>query len=1530
MATPEEIREIMDFEEEQLKPSGVGGGTQLPAPTLSDLDKLAAFHDVDRGDVEVALQNFLVTAQESDFGVAQVGASDLHIKQVGFDPGFVHQKKDPSRKTPSTKTVPPTDWEKFIEPGLDLLGMGITGVGNAFTEINEHTLGIPGRIGDAGAEKTLDLIEGSEALMDVIGKGAAFFRDRSFPGLTPIMTDRPHPLFESQTPFQRFVKETGLSDLQISPEERQRLAEEGRNRSILEQVFFDPFVVGAPKIAKGLKKFLVVDNATAKLTRAAASGAPNPRILLEEVNSAPEIARSVQSLSAIKKYTDEVIKRASEAGIEVVPVPEQIAQDAFTSGVVYRSPAPNNFLGIGPVEATLTRQDRLQNMVNMLMPDQIVSKITGGKKIFPADRNVLVAPKIQQAEKTMGVIEAYAVRLSELYGGFFRATFKFDGNGGIPKLAGIVGDIPGAPTLQDVAARLPLYDRFLTSAQRDVLKAFKIELEPYRNLMDEVDKLGMNPADLELLRTLDPSSDRYLAVLQRNSTIFGQRADIMDGGFYIPRGNASKVGEEEWGVFRAGEAWGGGRAKLSAGESAKFDSQAQGMLKGFEYLPIEEVLYHYVRNMGRKIVDKDLGTYFRTLTGPDGNLLGKTPSMRAFEQNKQLIQRFEFAQNNVQRLKGLLVRMEGKLGVEVNRFLHDPSIDPEDIDDLIDALDIRVGDNLPEGFIISSNTGQSIAEVRVALDLAQDALKKLRLPYRTALKNAEATLKQGGIDLAAANRLGLHGREFPPEIAHAINKSAYIKGLGDLEEWAYLFNSFYRGMRATGDNSAVGIQGWMALMDNPVGAMKAMRANIAAFYDPRVLGEYILQHDLRAIQRNLPTSAEKIKEGLHIGGSLTEFTIGTGAFSGLSKVPGIREANRAFGTYLDANRLDWSNKMISDEIKKGRTWQELVETGDAKRIMEITNNMTGHTARQTFKRPGDLFLFARRWFVSRVEVLAKGTMGVRPGAQVDQAAARRTLIKMMGYGIMFTEGYAMVTDQDVNWDPRKGVIGEVRVGDKDVTFFGGFQSMINAVLLTLSGNWEQALRGLGSGSVSVLWDILTGKGFTGEEVPNLFEMSRIWENPGMFGAWLLHNSTPFAFDDLPQQYEALKEGIKEESQTGVISAVTGTALEVFGVRATSLTPSERRDVAREEVMRQDGIEVPWEELGAEEQRRINKTVDVVAAQMKLEETNRARESDYQKYKDTLTEIREETQTRLDRAHGVQGSGQQPFGGTKAFREDIDDIMMWQRISIERTRKNFAEALEFLEDLDPSEAAFDVGLTKYLAAVTGEDRETDDVAADDDLYEELSGDYDWNARERRLEESGLSDADVLKYERWLDENSPEIVKRLNEARRQLRPYWDLRDTASDIVEGLRQRFISEGKEFITPTDIWNETLRVYKERGIKLFITAETSRQQLTNIQYPVREESIDQRTKIFRTQFGSQKPISLISPRFAILKEVTVLERILKESWRLDHDPNDPTASGNAGLEILLFNWDYITTLINPRNKERLLREDVQTLEAGQ
>lgn len=195
-------------------------------------------------------------------------------------------------------------------------------------------------------------------------------------------------------------------------------------------------------------------------------------------------------------------------------------------------------------------------------------------------REQYATPALREAQRVGPRIAAVAERLGAVADSLVNDAFDIDKRGRISSLAGIDQSVPGAPTLADIAARLPNYEAVLTPAQREALDKLQRELAPYRQMLDEV---GVE---------------------------VGSRPDVMDGGFYIPRGGADIEGIDQPLRPRGRGRMGG---KTGSERTSTFASQAEGIEAGFEYAPVGDALRTYSRGIGQRAVDRHVLNYFLAL-----------------------------------------------------------------------------------------------------------------------------------------------------------------------------------------------------------------------------------------------------------------------------------------------------------------------------------------------------------------------------------------------------------------------------------------------------------------------------------------------------------------------------------------------------------------------------------------------------------------------------------------------------------------------------------------------------------------------------------------------------------------------------------------------------------------------------------------------------------------------------------------------------------------------------------------------------
>ena len=359
-------------------------------------------------------------------------------------------------------------------------------------------------------------------------------------------------------------------------------------------------------------------------------------------------------------------------------------------------------------------------------------------------------------------------------------------------------------------------------------------------------------------------------------------------------------------------------------------------------------------------------------------------------------------------------------------------------------------------------------------------------------------------------------------LADSLRRHLGRTGVSRITEWRVIrnINQIYRGLKATADFSALGIHGAFAAFRDPVMWGKAAKTSFRAFFSRDNVGvaDAMLEaaDDMARVQ-GLATSDFWSTKGLHIGGFGTEYGIPAMRRVAMGEkpvrllgrnVPLVRQAaqlferfNLAFGTFGDALRLDWANKLLRNELKKGKTIQDLATVNPAtgrsqmQEMASIANKLTGWSERRFGGDLGDLLLFAPRYFQSRLESYGQAISGIgryagRPlGVEqtIQGREAARTIVQTLGTAAFLTEMINYITGHET--DRRPWIDGRpnsnfytIRYGDQDFSLFGPSIGFFQAIANVATGHPERAMRSLGSGSSRIIWDnFWSGYTFTGDE-----------------------------------------------------------------------------------------------------------------------------------------------------------------------------------------------------------------------------------------------------------------------------------------------------------------------------------------------------------------------------------------------------------------------------------------------------------------
>lgn len=776
-----------------------------------------------------------------------------------------------------------------------------------------------------------------------------------------------------------------------------------------------------------------------------------------------------------------------------------------------------NVLGLRPISTGLTRRDRIANAF----------KETLGIGT-PAEAHA--TPAFRERARVQPIIDSQSAAVSAQADEAVRGAFPTrDAAGRIPSLADEV--FVNGPTVQDVAARLPNYWQRLTPAQRQAMTWLQETIAPYRELWEQV-------------------GARKIA----------GRADIIDGGFYLPRGRADLEGVDE-----AAKVFSGPTRRGRAGfeKSATFDSMAEGIDNGYEYSPFRDSIRAYIKDAGTRIADRHVANYLKAATDDAGVKLASTVADRIDPRLHNAVQVLrakiagrretllrrtlyvKYAHLDAERqAKAVTAELERTLKAgEHAEFLRQTKwagSTEKEIAQAAAEMKALQSATMRQGRRADVRTGMMIAgDERRADTLAelrqfQAEMADLSGRWKRAQEQARSTPRGMG----QVGLVELQGTAFPDELANAANKVLQSEGpatgnLSALPKAVAAVNSLIRGLRSTGEMSYLGIQGLLGLAKDQKAYSKALSVATRAWgiEGDRTLGKFLQEFDAKALADNLPDSAAWTRNGTHIGGASTEYTVGAGlagkAGDMLQNAPIIRQANRAFGYFGDTLRTQWAQDELRTVMHRtGKAWQQLEAEGEMQRIAEAVNRGTGWTSDRAAGELGDLVLFAPRFFQARLETLGKGVQGMRPYAPLDQAIARDSILKLVGGAALLTYAANAARGKETDWRPwtydsegnakrNPNFFRVLDVAGRDWSLLGTYDTLAAAIIDTATGNPTRALRGMASPVLADAWDIISGKDYSGKPTT---------DTPEHFAEWLARSHTPFITTGMGDVGKAIDQG----------------------------------------------------------------------------------------------------------------------------------------------------------------------------------------------------------------------------------------------------------------------------------------------------------------------------------------------------------------------------------------------------------------------
>tara|TARA_R100000306_G_scaffold62365_1_gene68976 strand:- start:11 stop:4732 length:4722 start_codon:yes stop_codon:yes gene_type:complete len=651
----------------------------------------------------------------------------------------------------------------------------------------------------------------------------------------------------------------------------------------------------------------------------------------------------------------------------------------------------------------------------------------------------------------------------------------------VPALQGILKDIPGAPTIQDIAARRTAYFPYLNTRQQAALANAEIQMTTFVGRLKDlgVDLIkeagGVRP---DIMRSTDP---------------------LIPHGFYLPRGAGEMIeegGESVWvrginQIFGKGDKGAGRRYKPWTLKPSVWDSQAQGWERGTNYDSIQAALNSYYKWGLSRGNAEITAKFFKEAKDPlTGELLGSTSKLRMLRHSSALDSEYKGLVKELNRLKGLGARLTEQTDEIISVFTRESNPfggakgDLEKFANAIKAITVQEG----------RNKGATKAVIKDAIDKVKTRIDSIKPNWEAAVKLSEKTPKDYKLletnEWARGMVAPLQGWSFPKQVTKAMERELKV---AQPTVWRDL-NSLGRTLNSTLDDSAPLIQGLIGVVLSPTGWGKAYKAHIRGFHDSLALGRYINDRNAWAAANGHPSVQKLVRLGLHIGGNTGEFLIGdrTGLVGTIGRLWGIKHANRGFGYYGDFLRINLAYSELETLKLANQSLPALERSGQLRALMQTINNATGYSDLGTVG-VADVVNYAPRFFQARAQFYAKAIQGLAPGATLEKRFARRAMLRLIGVGWAVTETANFAQGHETDRRLYVTVNGKKRFNtnfmrihfmDRDYSVFGPWKAIPELIAMLAvarsPGDFSDIGRRLATSPMfSTAWDIISGEDFIG-------------------------------------------------------------------------------------------------------------------------------------------------------------------------------------------------------------------------------------------------------------------------------------------------------------------------------------------------------------------------------------------------------------------------------------------------------------------
>lgn len=811
----------------------------------------------------------------------------------------------------------------------------------------------------------------------------------------------------------------------------------------------------------------------------------------------------------------------------------------------------------------LTRAQRIVNKFKMPLLQSEDGSVTGFAKVM----GNLADPLVDPVYNVVRDVNRNAGHLKNVITARFipriNKAFDIADNGTVRGLENVDRSLVGDPTIQDIAARLPRYEDSLTDDQFLVL----VELQ------DELTPMG---------RALKATGDE-----------FGDRPDIIEGGFYIPRGGQifDDGSDLPRSISQRKRVRG---AKPPQEKAAAWPSMGEAISNGHQYDSLEQAIGSLVTRTGNRIGDTFLQKVFLTAQDEFGQKIGLTAKELLIRDNKEIATKMAGLRKQLQKIKALIGNKNQQTTRIVDRFLDDPNFN--DIAGLRVALrNTRVVQRGPRA-------GQNVAELNAALKSMDAELKAFKPFYDRALKSAPRNAGHApigeGFDFPQLN-----GRTFPERMAARMNEllkrekpdlSNSARGLAIMDQ----AQRIWKATNATLDHSGVAIQALVSSWDNPLRMAIAFPRSLMAFAGPGAYADWATRFNMK-VARQGGFSIEELagfglaqtNQALDVSSSVLQAGFGIPKIGRAIGSP-FRGADRMFSVVGDTVRAEHAYDLVLDSLASGMSKELIITSGRIREITDAANIATGFVD-GNFTIP-NLVMFSARFFSARLKQIFRAARGIDIDAPLDllpivggriqrkipklnrfardrDRYARRAILRMIGFGTMLTVAVNHLngheTDFQIVKDGRyNSNFIRIRGKTRDYSVFGPMDSMlrmfVNAGLFRAKDTFQSITN---SPIINAIFELFANEKFGGAPIFNSNirnpSVAQNLENAARWPGYMAEQTLPFAADEATN---IIGDAWRDRSDPAALANDIGVMLgEIIGAKSSQFSRSDIETLMRD-------------------------------------------------------------------------------------------------------------------------------------------------------------------------------------------------------------------------------------------------------------------------------------------------------------------------------------------------------------------------------